>query len=176
MGIIRSFDASDRTEPVGSAVSSVSTSEQALQGSTEVIFENKFKKTYLRNSYSKHEYNSSDFQLKKYESTKEYYYDYIEEQKNLFLEESSQILNSIYNILNNFCSIMQRIFLSELLFNNRKNLETSYFNIDSFEYRNLQLSRFENNSKEPMFNNKIKLNIIAYYDIEGPMLYYDNTI
>lgn len=127
----------------------------------EPIFQNKFKKTYLRNSYSNHE-----------------------EQKNLFLEESSKTLNLIYSSINDFYSKMQKIFsieeinklLSKLLFNNRRNLEMPYLYVDSFEYRNLQLSRFENDSQEPMFNNKIKLNIIAYYDIEGPMLYYDNTI
>lgn len=159
----------------------------------EVFFENKFKKTNLLNSYSDSGTDSEDleetvyvksdnFQLKKYE--------YNQESKNLFLEESYISFSLIYDNLNYFFFKIQRIFsieeiekfLSQLLFNNKRDFEIETYQHlryrvfqDQMSYSYIDSLEFDDNSREVMFNNKIKLNIIAYYDIEGPILYYSNN-
>ena len=91
----------------------------------------------------------------------------------------SENLYNIYNILNNFISNLKKIFsreeidriLSQLLFNENPreiNNLNNYYEDDE-----------DDNSQEQQFNhiilsNKINKKIIAYYDIEGPILFYDN--
>jgi len=162
----------------------------------EVFFENKFNKTNLLNSYIDSSTDSEDleetvyvksdkFQLKKYKSNNNK-----ENKNNLFLEESYISFTLIYNNLHDSFLNIQRIFtieridnfLFQILFNNTRNIEietrvSSRYNFyqDKIFYSYVDSLEDDDNSQEVMFNNKVKLNIIAYYDIEGPILYYTNN-
>jgi hypothetical protein len=84
--------------------------------------------------------------------------------------------NNIYNKINDFILKIQEIFSIEEI---EKILYNLLFANSSQKINDLDISLHDFNTddfiEEPTFNhkfNKIKLNIIAQYDIEGPILFY----
>ena len=87
-------------------------------------------------------------------------------------------LYNIFDILNVFISNLQRIFSKEEI---DRILSQLLFDENSRKMNNLNDYYEEDDSQEPQFNHsilykfdKIDKKIAGYYDIEGPILFYDN--
>lgn len=81
--------------------------------------------------------------------------------------------NHIYNIINDFIKKIQRIFSSEEL---EKILSHLLFDDNSTYKLNELDNSVHDFSQEPIFEhafNKINVNVTGYYDIEGPILFYN---
>ena len=80
----------------------------------------------------------------------------------------------IYHIINDFISNFQKIFSSEEI---DRILSQLLFDENPVRMNNLNESDENDDSQEQQFKhsiNKIDTKITGYYDIEGPILFYDN--